>query len=66
MEFLTILAVSKEMGLDPQVIVPMGIVYFLLNRSFSSQFERLIQAINSLEKTHNERLKRIEDHVGLR
>lgn len=65
MEALALITAAKQFGLDVQILVPMAIVYFLLNRSFAKQFAKLIDAINRLEKSHNERISRIEDHVGL-
>jgi hypothetical protein len=70
MEIVAILTAAKEMGFEAGHILSLFIMYFMLksnlNKVFTKQFDKLIEAIESLEKTHNQRLKRIEDHVGLK
>ena len=58
------------MGLDLTQLLMFATVYFLLRKDLvkvmDRQFDKLIVAINSLEKTHNDRLNRIENHIGLK
>lgn len=69
MEVISILTAAKEMGFEVGHIVSLLVMYFLLKKDllkvFDKQFEKLIEAIKSLEKVHNERLEKIEAHVGL-
>lgn len=69
MEIFAVLAAAKEMGFEAGQIISLIVMYFMLRKDlmkvFDKQFEKLIGAIKSLEKVHNERLERIEAHVGL-
>jgi hypothetical protein len=70
MDIVTIILEAKRMGLDLTQILMFATVYFLLRKDLvkvmDRQFDKLIVAINSLEKTHNDRLNRIENHIGLK
>lgn len=70
MEIVALFSMAKEMGLDIGHISSMLVVYFLLRRDLlkviDTQFDKLIKAINALEKSHNDRLNKIETHVGLK
>jgi hypothetical protein len=70
MDIVTIILEAKRMGLDLTQLLMFSTVYFLLRKDLvkvmDRQFDKLIVAINSLEKTHNDRLNRIENHIGLK
>lgn len=70
MDFVTLLIEAKRLGLDITQIVQFIILYFLLKKDLTkiidAQFNKLIDAIKSLEKAHNDRLNKIEVHVGLK
>jgi hypothetical protein len=70
MDFVSLLIEAKRLGLDITQIVQFIILYFLLKKDLTklidAQFNKLIDAIKSLEKAHNERLNKIEMHVGLK
>ena len=66
MEIIALLTTAKQVGMDVGSIVQMMIMFFMVKKMFDKQFDKLILAINSLEKAHNERLSRIEAHVGLK
>jgi hypothetical protein len=70
MDIVTIILEAKRMGLDLTQLLMFATVYFLLRKDLvkvmDRQFDKLIVAINSLEKTHNDRLNRIENHIGLK
>ena len=65
-----ILLNAKRLGLDITQMILYISIYFLLRRDLSklidAQFNKLIAAIKSLENAHNERLNKIEVHVGLK
>lgn len=65
-----ILLNAKKLGLDLTQMILYISIYFLLRRDLSklidAQFNKLIAAIKSLENAHNERLNKIEVHVGLK
>ena len=69
-ELISLLTTAKTAGLDLTQLLMFVTVYFLLRKDLvkimDRQFDKLIGAINSLERTHNERLNRIETHIGLR
>lgn len=69
MEIIALLATAKELGFEVGHIISLLVMYFLLKRDllkvFDKQFEKLIDAIKGLEKVHNDRLEKIESHVGL-
>lgn len=70
MDIFTLLLEAKKMGLDITQLLMFGTIYFLLRRDLvrviDRQFDKLIVAINSLEKAHNERLNKIEVYIGLK
>lgn len=70
MDVLTVLMEAKRLGLDLTQLLMFGTVYFLLRRDLvkvmDRQFDKLIMAINLLEKAHNERLNKLEAHIGLK
>lgn len=70
MDIIATFSLAKEMGLEVGQIASMLGIYFLLRRDLlkviDTQFDKLIKAINALEKSHNERLNKIETHVGLK
>lgn len=65
-EIIALLTTAKQIGMDIGSMVQMVIMFFMVKRMFDKQFEKLIGAINSLEKAHNERLSKIENHIGLK
>ena len=69
-DIIAMLTTAKTAGLDLTQLLMFVTVYFLLRKDLvkvmDRQFDKLIVAINSLERTHNERLNRIETHIGLR
>lgn len=70
MEILTLLSTAKQAGFDIGSLVSLVIIYFMLRKDLikviDKQFDKLIVAINSLEKAHSERLSKIEAHVGIK
>lgn len=70
MDVLTVLMEAKRLGLDLTQLFMFGTVYLLLRRDLvkvmDRQFDKLIMAINLLEKAHNERLNKLEAHIGLK
>lgn len=70
MDIFEVLINAKKLGLDIQQLLLFGMVYYLLRRDLmkviDNSINKLVDAINSLEKTHNERLSKIEVHVGLK
>lgn len=70
MDIVNLLIEAKRLGLDITQIVQFVILYFLLKKDLTkiidAQFNKLIDAIKSLEKAHNDRLNKIEVHVGLK
>ncbi len=74
MEIIAILTAMKEMGFEAGQILSLIVMYFMLRRDLiktlgvmiKEAFDRLIGALNSLEESHNNRLKKIEDHIGLK
>lgn len=64
------LSEAKNMGFDVGHLVSLGAMYFMLRsdliKIIDKQFSKLIDAIQSLEHAHNERLNKIEAHVGLK
>lgn len=70
MDMFDILLNAKRLGLDITQMILYISIYFLLRRDLSklidAQFNKLIAAIKSLENAHNERLNKIEVHVGLK
>ena len=65
-EIIALLTTAKQVGMDIGSMVQMVIMFFMVKRMFDKQFDKLILAINSLEKAHNERLSKIEAHVGIK
>lgn len=65
-ELIALLTTAKQVGMDVGSMVQMVIMFFMVKRMFDKQFDKLILAINSLEKAHNERLSKIEAHVGIK
>ena len=69
-ELLGTLIEAKRLGFDFGQILSLIILYVLLRRDLSKvidqQFNKLIDALKSLEKAHNDRLNKIEAHVGLK
>ena len=65
-EFIALMTTAKNAGFDFGQYVALVTIYFMLKRMFDKQFDKLIGAINSLEKAHNERLSKIEAHVGIK
>jgi hypothetical protein len=65
-EIIALLTTAKQIGMDIGSMVQMVIMFFMVKRMFDKQFDKLILAINSLEKAHNERLSKIEAHVGIK
>jgi hypothetical protein len=70
MEVISLLSRAKALGFDLGQIIAFGIMYGVLRtdlmKIFDRQFDKLIEAIKSLEKAHNDRLNKIEAHVGLK
>lgn len=70
MDIVTLLMDAKKLGLDIQQIILFGMVYWMLRRDLmkviDGSINKLVEAINALERTHNERLSKIEVHVGLK
>lgn len=66
MEVIPLLTAAKNMGFDLGQIISLAAMYFMLRKDLMKQLDKLIFAINSLEKAHNERLSKIEAHVGLK
>lgn len=66
MDILTLLTTAKTLGFDVGHIGTLVLIYFLLDRSFSKKFDKLIHAIESLERAHNDRLTTIETKMGLK
>jgi len=70
MGIFEILANAKQMGFDIGHLLSLGAMYFMLRKDLikiiDTQLNKLISAINSLEKAHNDRLDKIEAHVGLK
>lgn len=78
MDLIALFKTATEMGFDAGQIVMFAVIYWRLRKDLKkglaedlkslvgSEFAKLIGAINQLERTHNERLKKIEDHVGLK
>lgn len=65
-ELIALLTTAKQVGMDIGSMIQMVIMFFMVKRMFDKQFDKLILAINSLEKAHNERLSKIEAHVGIK
>ena len=65
-ELIALLTTAKQVGMDVGSMVQMVIMFFMVKKMFDKQFDKLILAINSLEKAHNERLSKIEAHVGIK
>lgn len=65
-EFIALLTTAKQIGMDIGSIVQMMVMFWMIKRMFDKQFDKLILAINSLERAHNERLSKIEAHVGIK
>lgn len=69
-EIFGLLLEAKKLGLDITQLVLYITIYVLLRRDLSrlidAQFNKLIAALKSLENAHNERLNKIEVHVGLK
>lgn len=70
MDIFNLLIEAKKIGLDVTQLVQFIILYYLLKKDLTKiidlQFSKLIDAIKSLEKAHNDRLSKIEVHVGLK
>lgn len=70
MEIIATLTALKEMGIEVGQIGAYFAMYFMLKRDLlkatEKQFDKLIDAIKSLERAHNERLTTIETHIGLK
>lgn len=70
MGVFSVLAEARALGFDVGHLLSLMAVYFLLRKDLlkviDSQFNKLIDAIKSLETAHNERLNKVEAHVGLR
>lgn len=70
MDIFNLLIEAKRIGLDVTQLVQFIILYYLLKKDLTKiidlQFSKLIDAIKSLEKAHNDRLSKIEVHVGLK
>jgi hypothetical protein len=70
MDIFNLLIEAKRLGLDVTQLVQFIILYYLLKKDLTKiidlQFSKLIDAIKSLEKAHNDRLSKIEVHVGLK
>lgn len=70
MDVLALLTTAKEAGFEAGGIVSLLGMYFMLRRDlmkvFDKQFGKLIDAIKSLEKAHNDRLEKIETHIGIK
>lgn len=66
MEVVPLLTAAKQMGFDLGQMISLAIMYFMLRKDLMKQLDKLIIAIQSLEKAHNERLSKIEAHVGLK
>ena len=70
MDIFNLLIEAKRLGLDVTQLVQFIILYYLLKKDLTKiidlQFSKLIDAIRSLEKAHNDRLSKIEVHVGLK
>lgn len=65
-ELIALLTTAKQVGMDVGSMVQMVIMFFMVKKMFDKQFDKLILAINSLEKAHNERLSKIEYHIGIK
>lgn len=69
-EVFAILAEARALGFDLGQMASLLAIYFLLRKDLTKvidkQFNKLIDALKSLENAHNERLNRIEAHVGLK
>lgn len=69
-ELIALLTTAKQAGFDLGSLVSLVVIYFMLKRDLikviDKQFDKLIVAINSLEKAHNERLSKIEYHIGIK
>lgn len=66
MEVVPLLTSAKQMGFDVGQLLSLAAMYFMLRKDLMKQLDKLIIAIQSLEKAHNERLSKIEAHVGLK
>lgn len=66
MEVVPLLTAAKQMGFDLGQMISLAIMYFMLRKDLMKQLDKLIIAIQSLEKAHNERLNKIESHIGLK
>lgn len=65
-DIIALLVTAKQIGMDIGAIIQMMVMFWMIKRMFDKQFDKLIGAINSLEKAHNERLSKIEAHVGIK
>ena len=81
MEVVALLTAMKEMGFEAGHILSLLVMYFMLHsrlikvvdKKITELFEKLIEAIGDLktamkdlEKVHNERIQKIETHIGLK
>lgn len=68
MEIIALLTSMKDMGLDVGQLGTMGLIYFMLRKDLlkviDKQFDKLIDAIQSLEKAHNARLQVLEGDLS--
>jgi len=65
-ELIALFVTAKQIGMDIGSMVQMIVMFWMIKRMFDKQFDKLILAINSLERAHNERLSKIEAHVGIK
>ncbi len=74
MEIIALLTSAKELGIDIGHLGSLGFMYFMLRKDLmkvidsqmkmiDSQIGKLIDAIKSLEATHNKRLFNLEDDM---
>lgn len=67
MEIIALLTSAKELGVDVGHLGSLGFMYFMLRKDLmkviDSQFNKLIDAIKSLEATHNKRIVGLEDEM---
>lgn len=69
MEIVALLTAAKEIGFDIGQLSTLGLLYFMLRKDLmkviDKQFNKLIDAIKSLEATHNKRIEVLEVDVVL-
>lgn len=69
MDFIQLFTQAKEMGLEIGQIASYIVLYLMLRRDVlkvsDKQFTKLIDAIKSLEATHNARINNIENLTSL-